>query len=159
MSVTFTFGSYVEHPQFGTVLECGVQCDHRRPESCCEDAALYFGWCDHAETAQDACGCKAFDVNVSNANAVDILTRLGYEFDPEDPFGQASAEDFLGRATVGTVGFDDSGDPAQVDGGPGTGRATFIDCGRPAGYFDRTFTRLSVLATEAKDRDVLVVWS
>lgn len=160
MSVTFTTGQFVEDTVIGeTVLMHGTRCDHTRTADCCEDAAIYHGWCDHADADEVAHGCKALDVNVSNANAAAVLARLGYEFDPSGPCGDATAEDFLGRCMVGNVGQDDSGYAATQEGGPGTGRATVIECGVRPGYFASTLARLARLATAAGDQDLLVVWA
>jgi len=91
-------------------------------------------------------------VSVSNANAVAVLDRLGYDFDPSDPCGESTAVDFLGRAMTANVGLDDSGLRVVQDG-------NMIDCGRRAGYFGDRMGQLAVLATEAQARDLLVVWS
>ena len=159
MSVTFYLGRYVEDEQFGTILAPLADHTHSRPETCCEDAALYFGQCNHAEADEAACGCREHEVNVSNANAVAILERLGYDTDPECPAGEATGDDLLGRAVTGNIGHDDSGTPATVDGGPGTGHCTWVDCGVDAGYFTRTLERLAELATAAQNAGAMVVWA
>jgi hypothetical protein len=157
MSVTFTFGQYVEDPRFGTVLMCGADHTHEctAPDPC-EDAALY-GSCDHADAAETACGCRRFDVNVSPSNAHLLLERLGYPAGPDDELcGDATPDEILGRALVGNVGQDDNGIPAateKVPGGP-----TVIDCGVRAGYFTDRLDAIARLATEAKTRGVLVTW-
>lgn len=136
MSVTFTFNER-------------TTCSHRCERADCDDARIYMGWCDHAEAAEAACGCRAFDVNVSNANAAAILERLDIPF---DYCGQVDAADLLGRAMLGNVGRDDSGVRSVRDG-------NVIDCGRRVGYFDEVLGALASLATEAQRRGVTVVWS
>ena len=155
MSVTFTFGRYVEDAELGTILVHGIRCDHECPApASCEDWAVYE-WCDHAEDAREACGCRKFDVDVSNANAYSILERLGYG--TEELVGDASPDEILGRAMVANVGRDDSGVAWSTDAEPG--RATMVDCGIPAGYFDFRTEAIARLATEAKARGELVVWA
>jgi len=158
MSVTFTFGRYVEDPRFGTVLMCGA--DHRHECTSadpCEDNALY-GTCDHADAATAACGCEKYDINVSNTNAAALLERLGYPCDAGDELcGQADPGEILGRAMTGNVGRDDQGTPVLVYRQPG--HATFIDCGVPAGYFTDRMSAITDLAVEARNRGLLVVWA
>jgi hypothetical protein len=157
MSVTFSFAQYVEDPQYGTILVHGVDCHHAcTSNDPCEDNALY-GSCDHSDAAQEACGCQQWDVNVSNTNALAILTRLGYPADPEDPYGNADPDDLLGRAMTGNIGLDDQGIPATVDAAPG--RATVIECGVRPGYFTGRLDEIARLAAEAKTRGVLVGWA
>jgi hypothetical protein len=160
MSVTFTFGTFIEDPHLGAVLTHGIDCDHHRPADCCEDAADYAGWCEHAGDEQTACGCQRFDVQVSNANAVTLLERLGLPCDPADLVGDVTPEDLLGRALTGNVGRDDSGTrDADYGGGPGTGRPRMIDCGQAPGYFTDRMTALATLATEAQARGTLICWA
>jgi len=159
MSVTFGIAQFEEIEGLGTVLVQGSRCDHSRPASCCSDAEIYFGQCEHAEADEDACGCRRYNVNLSNANAAQVLERLGYDFDPECPCGEDTPEGLLGRAQVANVGRDDSGSATVEDGGPGTGRALWIDCGVAAGYYDRTMARLAELATAAQAQDKMVSWA
>jgi hypothetical protein len=157
MTSTFTFASYIE-TSTGTVLVHGIRCDHYCPiERGCEDAQMYMGYCDHVEAAKAACGCDDFDVNLSNANALDVLNRLGLDADPEALYGDIDPDDLLSRAMVANVGLDDSG-VASVEDVFGNG-ARMIDCGRRAGYFDDVMARLADLAVEAKRRNVLIGWS
>lgn len=157
MSVSFTFGRYVEDPQYGTVLVHGIDCEHSCPApATCEDWAIYT-WCDHAESAREACGCRSFDLDVSNANAHSILERLGYEVDPSDVAGDADPDEILGRAMLANVGRDDSGVAWATYAEPGC--ATMTDCGVAPGYFDSRMEALARLATEAKARGELVVWA
>ena len=72
MSVSFTFGRYVEDPQYGTVLVHGIDCEHSCPApATCEDWAIYT-WCDHAESAREALRCRRTTLDVSVANAHSI---------------------------------------------------------------------------------------
>lgn len=162
MSVTFTFARYIETADHGTVLAHGIDCSHTCPTpTTCDDAMVYGPTCcEHVYDATNACGCEAFDVNVSNANAVAILNRLGLDHDVEyGIIGSATPDDLLGRAMVGNVGRDDSGVADATDGGPGTGYATFVDCGVRAGYYADTLDRIARLATEAAHRGMMVAWA
>jgi hypothetical protein len=161
MSVTFTTAQYREDGQFGRVLWLGPDHAHTGctlPQPC-EDAVLYHGWCDHAAAAEQACGCSALDVQLANDNAMAVLVRLGYDADPTDLAGQADPADLLGRAMLANVGMDDSGIAATVDGGPGTGRATWVECGVRPGYYADTMARLCALATAAQAAGLLVGWA
>jgi hypothetical protein len=157
MSVTFTFGQYVEDPNFGTVLMCGIQHNHTCPTpDTCEDFSVYRT-CDHIEDAKASCECERYDVNMSNVNAQMVLSRLGYSADDGDLAGEALPDDLLGRAMLANVGHDDSG-IAAVEGG-GQGHARWIECGVEAGYFAGRMAQLAELATEAKARGLLVTWA
>src|SRR5258708_6507686 len=154
MSVTFTFGTQVQDPEHGLITVHGVQCNHvcTLPERCA-DAVLYFGFCDHADAAQDACGCKAFDVNVSNTNASLVLERLGLPCGGGELFGETAPEDILGRALTGNFGRDDEGIESTTE--RTEGGATFIDCGVRPGYFEHRLGAIADLATEAQRRGLL----
>src|SRR5215471_8779357 len=165
MSVTFSAGRYIEETPGHTVLFCGPDHSHRRPESCCEDASLYFGLCEHNDADEAACGCRADEVNVSNANAAALLELLGLRPDGEpvgtlpvldlpdfgELMGQCPGEDFLGRVLTARAFLDargDEGTPAHVlSGGPGTGSAMVVECGRAPGYFGDRLAQLENLAT------------
>jgi hypothetical protein len=157
MSVTFTFGEYVEDAKHGVILVHGIDCRHGcdSPEPC-EYYAIYRT-CDHREDAIAKCGCEAFDVNMSNANALAVLERLGLPADYADLAGSASPDDFSGRALVANIGRDDSGIPVTESQEPGC--ATVIDCGIDAGYFEDRMSALAGLAAEAAKRQMLVVWA
>lgn len=159
MSITFTFARILPDPEFGDITWHGSMCDHSKacpdPEPC-EDFAIYR-CCDHTEAAVVACGCEAFDVNVSNTNAAMIFERLGLDWDPEDPSGSAEPADILARAMLGNVGRDDSGiamSAEKVPGGP-----TVIDCGLRAGYFADRLDGIAELAAEAQRRNLLIGWA
>lgn len=157
MSVTFTFATYIESEVHGTILVMGSDHDHRAPETCCEDAAIYFGMCDHADEAELACGCRDHDVNLSNPNAISVLRRLNFDANFEDGIGgNATPDDFLGRVMVANVGLDDSGVAPVTDKAPG--QACWIDCGIRLGYYDDVASRLADLATEAKARGCMIAW-
>ena len=157
MSVTFGIAQFEEIEGLGTVLVQGSRCDHSRPASCCSDAEIYFGQCDHAEADQDACGCRRYEVNLSNTNAGMVLARLGYDFDPSCPCGEDTPEGLLGRAQVANVGLDDSGTATVDDSLPG--KCQWIECGVAPGYFDRTMARLAALAGEARRQGKMVSWA
>jgi hypothetical protein len=158
VSVTFSFGQYVEDPRHGTILVHGADCQHECTlNGPCEDSALY-GSCEHSDAAREACGCQRYDVTVSQANAPLVLGRLGYPVpDDGDLYGSASPDEILGRAMTGNVGFDDGGTAAVTDREPG--RATWVDCGIPAGYFTGRLEAIASLAAEAKERGLLVAWA
>ena len=89
-------------------------------------------------------------LNVSNRNAALIIERLGVEF---DYCGSIDADDLLGRALVGNVGRDDSGDPA-IEIAP-----NFIEGGLRAGYFDDRLGEIVEIATWAKANGAFVAWA
>jgi hypothetical protein len=174
MGVTFSFGEYVEDPTHGRILAHGVDCKHTctQPEPC-ETAVVYFGACEHAEAAKAACGCKAFDVGVNQANAMELLRLLGYVRSDQEPrdyvlgvvpvfdeaIGEADPEAFLGRvltaeALLGAV-TDDQGTPAAAT----PGAPNYTGGGRRPGYFSAGLADLRALAEEAHRRGVLVAWS
>lgn len=153
MSITFSF---CEQDPVGGFLVHGVACEHGpcthgmngRP---CDEYDVYH-CCDHTEAALVACGCKAFDVNLSNHNAMAVLERLGLTED----YGEVDAEDMIGRCLLANIGRDDSGVPTVESRGELGARV--IDCGVRAGYYEETLARICDLAVEAKRRGVLVGW-
>jgi hypothetical protein len=173
MSVTFTTGQFETHPEFGVILAHGARCNHSRPASCCEDAAIYHGQCEHAEADETAHGCRAHEVNVSNANAAALLEILGLRTDAEpegeilgglpvfgEMVGDCEGEKFLGRVLTARALLDargDGGTPATVKGG--TTSALIVDCGRAPGYLAERLGQLEDLATTAVAREQLVVWA
>lgn len=94
MSVTFTFAA-----SDGDATAIGVLCDCRSKLSCaCEDFEFY-GLCEH--TGDGECEHNRFDVSMSNGNAQQVLTGLGFDFDYS---GVQSAATFLDRlATADNV--------------------------------------------------------
>lgn len=131
MSVTFTFATTDRDSGVGDITVCG-------PDG--EDPA-----------ALEEC----FAVNVSNANATEILDRLGLATEGGWLVGDIDPDDLLGRALVANIGRDDSG-VAAVDDLSGDGVVT--DCGRRPGYFDSRMRALIELAMEARRRGVRVAW-
>lgn len=104
-------------------------------------------------------------VNVSNANAGHLLGVLGYEVDWSDLYGEATAEDFMGRVLVAqAVNPVDAGVPAreltsvEKTASLFAGFDTVIDCGRRAGYTDGRLTELRELAQLAAERGVSIAW-
>ena len=80
-----------------------------------------------------------------------------------EAFGEATPADLLGRIAVARWGLDgatddEHGKPAVADGGPGTGRALVIDCGRPPGYFAEKLDALEDIARDAEAHGGKVVW-
>lgn len=96
-------------------------------------------------------------VDVTHASACAILVRLGYQFDPVDPYGDADADDLYGRAMVANIGLDDNGTEGHVTVGAGGG--VFTDCAVAPGYFDRVMTALAELATYAMNKGVRIQWA
>jgi hypothetical protein len=97
-------------------------------------------------------------MNLSNVNAVDLLLWLGYRRHEMDTNGiRLRAGDLAARCRrrlwpeARNV---DPGHSAGVDSAPG--RATLIDCGRPAGYLKERTAQLLELAELAGDGHVLV---
>jgi GAF domain-containing protein len=110
-------------------------------------------------------------VNVSNTNAAHLLALLGLTpagtsterpdpFDCGDLSGALPADEFLGRVLIAlAVNPADAGIPSTSEGGPGTGTAEVIDCGRRPGYSDERLDQLRTLAEAARDAGREVVWS
>lgn len=115
-----------------------------------------YDLCFECQSAQEAaCPICSLEVNMSNANAMQVIERLGIEF---DYCGSIGAADLLGRAMTGNVGRDDSGVSTVERGGPGTGTARIIECGLPAGYFDGRLEQLARLAAAALAGGLSVSW-
>ncbi len=153
MSITFYLATRDDAGRIGPACDghtLGWTCD--APQ--CADDVAFYGQCDHLDAVIDACPVCSASLNLSNANAVDVLGRLGVEF---DWCGVIDGADLLGRAMVGNVGADDSG-IAAADISAGRG-ARVIDCGRPAGYFADRLGRLADIATVAGERGLLVAWA
>jgi hypothetical protein len=117
------------------------------------DAAAWAAW--HGEV-------EALDgpsVNVSNTNAAHLLALLGL-FDTGELVGQLAADDFLGRVLLAlAVNPADAGIPATSTGGPGTGTALVVDCGRRVGYTEARLDQLRTVAEAARAAGRAVVWS
>jgi hypothetical protein len=102
-------------------------------------------------------------VNVHNGNASALLRLLGYSASwPLE--GEDDPAEFLARVRragmrAGNISGADGGTPPAVDGGPGTGRARWIDCGRRPGYFAERLPDLEKVARDAKRHGGMVVWA
>jgi len=121
----------------------------------------------------------AAEVNCCNANAAELLALLGFTHPAgpyeaqayECPEGAPVAElaggcdpvDFEGRILIAEAFLpqtsDGEGRPATEDGGPGTGQALVVDCGRAAGYLAGRLGELRQVAHEAQLHAAEVVWS
>lgn len=93
------------------------------------------------------------ELNVANGNAVDLFELLGL---PVEEWGEAPAEDLLGRlliaqALLDVASDDEHGRPDVTDG-----RHTF--CGRRPGYLADRLAELQKIATWAHQHHVPVVW-
>lgn len=152
MTVTF---------DFVTITDDGTQIHGAACETCDQlrvamtDAADHGITSDAYETASDTyfdhvdvCDDQRWQVNLSNTNAVSVLSRLGL---PADYAGTVDPDEMLGRAMVANIGRDDSGVADHVEG-------NYVDCGVPAGYYDDRLACLAALAAEAKRRGALVGW-
>jgi hypothetical protein len=102
---------------------------------------------------QAACPVCSLDVNVTNTNGQMLIERLGVPF---DWYGQFDPSDLLGRVMTANVGRDDSGIDQSVD--RSEGRAIWIDCGLPAGYYEQKFGVLADLAVAAQAQGLVVSW-
>jgi len=93
-------------------------------------------------------------INMANGNAAALFDLLGLEFDGD--FGEAPAEDFLGRVLLAQamldVTTDEHGRPDIEDG-------RWITCGRRPGYLAERLTHLHEIATWAREHDAVVAWS
>lgn len=96
-------------------------------------------------------------VNVNNFNAAHLCEVLGLPRDPEEGLvGSIAASDFLGRVLMAmAINPSDAGVPATT----GPGGASWVDCGRRAGYTDEMLPRLHALATWAVEHDRDVTWA
>jgi hypothetical protein len=126
-------------------------------------------WHDAVEAAEGP------RVNVSNTNAVHLLGLLGLTGDgtaladrEADPLavpevelvGEADAGDFLGRVLIAlAVNPADAGTATISSGGPGTGTALMVDCGRRAGYSEDRLGELRTVAEAARAAGRTVAWS
>jgi hypothetical protein len=150
MSITF---SIARRRDDGSIIRgCPLSEDHRTCRGTCEDPEFY-GYCECVVDAIGSCPECSLSLNISNANAAQILDRLGIEFDHCGAFDPA---DLFGRAAVGNIGRDDSGVAASVIGG--NGRVALIECGLPAGYFEDRLGALTRLAQYAIEHGTLVSW-
>ena len=87
-------------------------------------------------------------IDFSNPNARLILASLGYVF--EDSVWEPEAGDFAARVSgwlQGSLGKRSPAVATEVEAEPG--RITFVHCGLPEGYLNRSIHRLSVFAREA----------
>lgn len=151
MSVTFSLASKTDE---GTDSTCADYEAHRICDNVDHLADLAdYGTCDCQENARHACVWCGSAVNVSNSNAMLILERLGVEF---DYCGSLDPADLLGRAMVGNVGRDDSGAPSATLVEPG--KATVVDCGARAGYFEDRLGSLASLANLAIRYGAVIQW-
>ncbi|MEV7011730.1 hypothetical protein [Streptosporangium sp. NPDC051022] len=94
------------------------------------------------------------EVNLANGNAAWLLGLLGY--DGQEGWGQAPAEDFLGRALLALGLLDIATDDEH-------GRLTvfdgrFVSCGTAPGYLAGRLAELQELACWAHQHHVPVVW-
>ena len=154
MSVTFIAAAWQEHPKFGRVLSSLRSCDCSRRWCDACDAA----WAKD-ESAPDQFSCEVCDheLNVSNANARDLLAWLGLVADSE-LCGDIDARELAAKCRrrlweesrnhdAAVAGFEDKRE----------GRATMIDCGRSADYLRERTAQLLSVAEFAGDN--LVGWA
>jgi hypothetical protein len=105
----------------------------------------------------------ALDLNICNANARMLIRWLGVDTDNSDGLcGKIDPHELKGRCVMAlAVGgtFSDDGIAATQDGGPGTGHATFIDCGVRPGYFAEKAAILVDICDEAIEKELEVYWA
>lgn len=93
-------------------------------------------------------------LNVSNRNAVDLLTLLGLNLDADDDLcGSIDASDLLGRVLIAVAV-----EPADA-GRPSTTTGIMVDCGRPENYFEDRLDQLRTICGWAAERGVGIAWS
>jgi hypothetical protein len=102
------------------------------------------------------------ELNVANGNAVDLLQLLGL---PVEPWGEAPAEDFLGRvlmaqALLNVATDDEHGRPAVFDEQGDLFGVTVptVWCGRRPGYLAEKLAELHQIATWAHQFNAAVQW-
>ena len=95
-------------------------------------------------------GAENGTFELSNANAFDLLSILGFEdlwSAPPQPIAT-----FLGRLTAAlrkSTGRPSAEIPVTVD--QATGRLTVIDCGRAEGYLNRRLHELAILVQQSRE--------
>lgn len=122
-------------------------------DSC--ECCLMYGISFRAELDVDE------SVNMSNRNAHLVFKAMGLEAFDEDGNGCGSidADTLLAAAQVALVSNQEENVvPPSVAGGPGTGRATFIDFGVDADYLRGRLAQIADLATEAKRLNRNILW-
>jgi hypothetical protein len=117
------------------------------------------------------------EINLANGNAAAVLALLGYG-EPAGSYevlgiqfpvipaaaGDAEPDDFIGRILIARglldIATDDEhGKPMTGNGGgPGTGRALIIDCGRHPGGLAERLSDLEAVARDAKTHGGIVTW-
>ena len=102
------------------------------------------------------------ELNVSNSNFWSLMELLGYD-NPEPCGTMAGGEllEFLVRietklAELATLPELDGGRESTTD--IGSGGVTFIDCGRPEGYYTERLYALLGIVQQAIDSGTAVTW-
>lgn len=168
MSVTF----YADQPIIGSVVRCfehetaAVLFDtheqaaaslyerHEIPATCSVECIMPMGG-----AYIDAARPEVLpEVNMSNANARDVLAALGVDADAEDWAGTFQAADLQVRASLALTLARRS--PAlesiryQEDGG-----VQVVECGREEGYLQARLAEVERLAILANSRGLSVIWA
>lgn len=86
------------------------------------------------------------NVNMANGNAAEVLDLLGYPTD--EPEGEATAEDFLGRVLLALALLDVSTDDEH--GRPTVHDGRWVEVGRRPGYLAERLHQLHEIATAAQ---------
>ena len=160
MSVTFTV-----HPlPAPTAVEISTWCNLDPVEAAPEHAQ------EAADEHTDGCTeCAAYhgpllsaiypfdEINLANGNASEILRLLGYD-GADLNAGEADAEHLLGKLLIAEALLEESAERPYREQRQ-DGRATLIDCGRPAGYINERISQLADLASWAAANDRRIVWS
>jgi hypothetical protein len=150
MSITFYIGEERDDGAIWPAESC--DCSRRWCDAC--DAA----WAKDLD-APDQFSCDVCDseINMSNANAGDLLVWVGL---PNEYCGNVSASDLapiLRRRLWDESRNHDAATSGEESGGPGTGQCRMISMGRTSGYLRQRCEQLLATCERAGDR--LIVWA
>jgi len=124
-----------------TVVACPI-CGAENFRACAmtclydDETGLYWDCVD-----AEGCSHTALGLNMSNANAADVIEALGLEF---DYCGSIEVQDLLGRTTLRAALPADEPVPTATDG-------NMIYCGRDEGYISERAGILTTLALRARE--------
>lgn len=98
------------------------------------------------------------DPNFHNAGARDLLTLMGYAGGPEDMYGVAEAEQFIGRALIASALVETS--TVDAEGIPGFWEAQgrVFQGARSPGYLAERLSLLVELGLRAQQLGTKVTW-
>lgn len=132
-----------------------------------ECSSAYLAGLEDGSVSRDCCTTdhntgrdEGFDLNISNSNAVELFTVLGYisEDEGEAPWvGSETPESLEGRILLARALASDCEVPGYET--RNEGQAHLIVPTRPAGYLTSRLEALATLCEAAKALDRMVVWS